>query len=117
MPQLARNFGGVVDLASVPAEYSAGVGNMDTTYMSYMVYNYAVQQALDIIGTFRRYTLFGEATGNAILTSDPSNPVNGTIPKSTMEIAHTLVWPTSYDSLSMGADCITITECIYRICK
>src|ERR1700691_3456144 len=59
MPQLARGFGGIVNLATPPAEYNAGVGNVDKGYISYMVYNYAVQQALDVIGVFRPYLIFG----------------------------------------------------------
>ena len=91
IPQFARAFGGIVDLASAPAGYSAGVGNMDRGYVSFMVYNYAAQQALDILGIFRPYIVFGEATGNAVLTSDPNNSAGGTVPKPTLEIAQTLV--------------------------
>ena len=87
----ARDFGGIVDLSSVPAEYSAGVGNMEKAFVSYMVYNYAVQQALDFTGIFRPYIYFGQAIGNATLTSDPSNPAGGIVPKSTTEIGDTLV--------------------------
>ena len=90
-PPLARGFGGIINLTRVLDEYSAGVGNMDQVYMSYMVYNYAVQQAVNIVGIFRSYIVFGEAIGNAVLSSDPSNPVGGTIPKSTAEIAQALV--------------------------
>jgi hypothetical protein len=90
-PQLARDFGGVVELASVPNQYNAGVGNVDKLFLSYMVYNYAVQQALDLVGIFRPYIFFGLATGNAVLTSDPNNSVAGTVPKSPLQIAQTLV--------------------------
>jgi len=90
-PQLARDFGGIIELARVPNEYNAGVGNIDKSYLSYMVYNYAVQQALDLVGIFRPYIFFGLATGNAILTSDPINTADGTVPKSTVQIARTLV--------------------------
>lgn len=75
----------------MPAEYSAGVGNMDEAFVSYMVYNSAVQQALDIIGIFRPYIILGQAIGNATLTSDPDNPASGTIPKYTAEIGDMLV--------------------------
>lgn len=91
MPQLARDFGGTVDLATPPAEYNTSVGNVDEEYTSYMVYNYAVQQALDTIGTFRPYLIFGEATGKMVLMSDPNNPIAGTVPKPAVEIAPILV--------------------------
>lgn len=90
MPKLVKAFGGFIDLAPVPAEYSAGIGNMDHGLMSYMVHNYAVQQALDIVGTFRPYLKIGILAGNSTLTSDPSNPAGGTVPKSAVEIANTL---------------------------
>jgi hypothetical protein len=93
MPKLARGFGGFVDLSSAPVEYSAGVGNMDQLCVAWMVYNYAVQQARDIVGIFRPYIFFGQATGNAILTSDPNNPSGGIIPRSTADIGNTLVEP------------------------
>ena len=86
-----RDFGGIVNLSSAPAKYSTGVGNLNEAFVSYMVYNYAVQQALDNVGIFRPYIVFGQATGNAILASDPSNPAGGTVPKSTAEIGDTLV--------------------------
>ena len=91
MPKQARDFGGSVDLASVPAEYSTGVRNIDEAFVKWMVYSYAIQQSLDIVGIFRPYIIFGLATGNATLTSDPSNPAGGTVPKSTAEIGDTLV--------------------------
>ena len=46
-----------------------------------MVYNYAVQQVIDTIGTFWPYLIFGKATVNLMLTSDPSNLVVGTVLK------------------------------------
>ena len=64
---------------------------MDEAFVLYMVYNYVVQQALDLVGIFRPYIFFGQATGNAVLTADPSNPAGGTVPKSTAEIGDTLV--------------------------
>jgi hypothetical protein len=91
IPQLARAFGGFVKLGNAPAEYSAGVGNMDKDYVSWMVYNYAVQQSHDFVGRFRPYLFFGVATGAATLDSDPNNLVGGTVPKSTTEISHILV--------------------------
>lgn len=91
MPKTARAFGGFVELSNVSAAYRAGVGNMDANFMSYMVYNYAAQQALSTIGTFRPYLVFSEATGNAIFASDPVNPDSGIVPKSTEEIANALV--------------------------
>jgi hypothetical protein len=91
MPKLARAFGGFVELANVPDAYSAGVENMDPKFMLYMTYNYAAQQAISMLGTFRPYLIFGAATGNATLVSDPDNPGAGTVPKSSVEIANTLV--------------------------
>ena len=64
---------------------------MDEVFVLYMVYNYVVQQALDLVGVFRPYIFFGQATGNAVLTADPSNLAGGTVPKSTAEIGDTLV--------------------------
>ena len=91
MPKLARGLGGFVDLSSVPVEYIAGVGNMNQSFVAWMVYNYAVQQARDIVGIFRPYIFFGQATGNAILRSDPNNPASGTVPRSTTDIGNALV--------------------------
>ena len=92
MPRLARALGGFVDLSSVPVEYSAGIGNMDQSFVAWMVYNYAVQQARDIVGIFRPYIFFGQATGNAILRSDPNNPASGTVPRSTTDIGSGLLF-------------------------
>jgi len=89
IPKLVRGVGGIVDLAAVPAKYSVGIGNVEIAYISYMFYNYAVQQAVDFIGMFRPYLILGAASGNATLKSDPNNPVAGTVPKSAVEIAHT----------------------------
>ena len=94
VPRLAKEFGGIVDLGTVPAEYSAGVGNLDEVFMSYMVYNCAVQQASDIVGIFRTYFIFSQVAGNATLTSDQSNPINGTVPRPPAEIGRTFVRPT-----------------------
>jgi hypothetical protein len=64
---------------------------MDKDYVSWMVYNYAVQQSHDFVGRFRPYLFFGVATGAATLDSDPNNLVGGTVPKSATEISHILV--------------------------
>jgi hypothetical protein len=84
-------FGGVVDLEAAPAKYNKGIGNLDKDYVSFMIYDYTVQQSKDIIGNFRPYLLFGPATGNATMAADPLNPVDGTVPKSSAEIAAKLV--------------------------
>jgi len=86
----ARAFGGFVDLEAAPANYSTGVGNVNKEYVSFMIYNHAVQQVQEIIGVFRPYLLFGKAVGNAIVDADPHNPVDGTVPKSNAEIASRL---------------------------
>jgi hypothetical protein len=117
VPQLVRDLGGIVDLSSVSAEYSAGIGNMDKEYMSYMIYNYAVQQALDVTGIFRPYIILGQLPGNAVLTSDPSNPVAGTVPRSTMEIGLTLVMSTFCNAFLTKPYCNITSGCIYRISK
>ena len=116
VPRLARDFGGIVDLGTVPAEYSAGVGNLDQVFTSYMVYNYAVQQATDIVGIFRPYFVFGQAAGNATLTSDPSNPITGTVPRSAVEIGHAFVRPSFHITL-LRKLIIATPGCIYRIRK
>ena len=84
-------FGGVVDLEAALAKYNKGIGNVDKDYVSFMIYDYTVQQGGDIIGNFRPYLLFGTATGNATMAADPLNPVDGTVPKSSAEIAAKLV--------------------------
>jgi len=83
-PQLARAFGGIV---SVPEEYSAGVGiwtkrtcRIWSTIMSYSKLSTS-SAYLDLM------FVFGEAIGNAVLSSDPCNLVGGIVPKSTAEIA------------------------------
>jgi hypothetical protein len=88
----AYAFGGVISLEAAPSKYDKGVGNLDKEYVSFMIYNYAVQQAgWDIVGEFRPYLLFGVLTGNATLDADPLNPVGGTVPKPSTEIAAKLV--------------------------
>jgi len=86
-PQLARAFGSIVDLVSVPEEYSAGVGiwtkrtcRIWSTIMPYSKLSTS-SAYLDLM------FVFGEAIGNAVLSSDPCNLVGGTVPKSTAEIA------------------------------
>jgi hypothetical protein len=113
--KLVRAIGGSVNLENVPDEYSAGVGNMDKMFVSYMVYSYAVQQAMDLVSKFRPNILIGGATGNATLTSDPSNPAGGTIPKSPVNIAPILVMFTFRISLFAKIWLITTTGCIYWI--
>lgn len=117
MPKLARSFGGFIDLSSVPAKYSTGVGNLDKVITSYMVFNYATQQALSIIGMFRPYLVFGVAIGKATLTEDPGNPAGGTVPKSTVAIGHIFVSSTFCSTSLVKADSITTSGCIYRIFK
>ena len=120
MPKLARAFGGFVQLADAPVEYSLGVGNMDKDYVSWMVYNYAVQQSRDFVGRFRPYLFFGVTTGNATLDSDPNNLVNGTVPKPTTEIAHLLVGSSFRDALILTIRTHQSTDvlgCLHRICK
>lgn len=117
MPKTAQAFGRFIELSSVEAAYRAGIGNMDPNFMSYMVYNYAAQQALSTIGTFRSYLVFSEATGNAIFAPDPVNPDGGTVPKSTIDIANTLVNFIFCHSLLVKAHFCTTSERIYSQCK
>jgi hypothetical protein len=91
IPKLARAFEGFVNLDRSPAEYGKGVGNIDQTYLAWMVYNYAIQQSLDTTGRFRSYTLIGHAIGNATLRPDHNDPIGGTVPKAAAEIGSTLV--------------------------
>jgi hypothetical protein len=117
MSKLAYAFGGVVNLISLPDEYSTSIGNIDENFMSYMIYNYATQQTGDLLGIFKHYLILSEAAGNAILTSDPNNPDDGTVPKSTLEISLTLVRATSCNAFFMKAYFSTTSGSIYRIRK
>lgn len=87
----ARAFGNTISLSPAPEGYTEGVGNLNLTFAAYMVYNYAVQQAHDVIGVFRPNLLLGLAPGNAVLQTDSDNSANGTIPRSSVDIARTLV--------------------------
>ena len=91
MPKLAQAIGDLVNVTSAPTNYSASVGNVDPIFMSYMVYNYAVQQAIDVLGIFRYDIRVGAATGNATLIPDPANPTGGTVPKPPGEVANAMV--------------------------
>ena len=103
MSKLAHAFGGVVNFfLSLPDEYSTSI-NIDKNFMSYMIYNYATQQAGDLLGIFKHNLILSEATGNAILTSDPNNLDDGTVPKPTSEISSTLVRATSCNAFFMKA--------------
>jgi hypothetical protein len=53
-----HTFGGFVNLEHASAKYSIGVGNMNKNYVSFMVYNYTVQQVQEIVSEFRLYLLF-----------------------------------------------------------
>jgi hypothetical protein len=53
IPWVAREFGGIINLTIAPAEYSRGLRNLDQRFISYMVYNYTAEQALNIVGIFR----------------------------------------------------------------
>lgn len=90
-PALARAFYGAIFLSPPPDGHSGNVGNLDQEYVAYMAYNYGVQQAQDLVGVFRPYLLFGMALGNTVLEADPTNSVNGTIPRFTTDIASTTV--------------------------
>ena len=93
----AYAFGGLIGLEAAPSKYDKGVGNLDKDWVSFMIYNYAVQQAGDFITEFRPYLLLGTLAGNATLDADPLNLVGGMVPKPLTEIAAKMV---SYDSES-----------------
>jgi len=88
MSRMAYDFDGSVGLDPLPDKYGTKIGNIDKDFVSYMIYNYATQQAVATLDMFRN-TIIGQATGKATLTSDPNNP-DGSVPRSTADIAPTL---------------------------
>src|ERR1700685_4249415 len=116
MSQLAHAFGSIVNLTCLLDGYDTSIRNIDKDFMLYMIYNYATQQAENILRIFRFYLISSKAMGNVILTLDPYNPINAVL-KSTVEIVQTLVSVTSCNALLTKAYFNTTSGCRYRICK
>lgn len=85
VPVIATAYNGAIQIE--PTNSSTPIGNIVGDLATYLIFNFATQQALTILGIFRPYLLFGLATGNAVFDSDPANPINGVVPKPLLEIA------------------------------
>ncbi|KAF7982507.1 hypothetical protein HWV62_28106 [Athelia sp. TMB] len=88
LPAVATAYNGAIQLDTTSS--TKAVGNIVGDFATYLVYNFAAEQALSLLGIFRPYLLFGLATGNAVFDADPANAANGVVPKPLLEIASNL---------------------------